>query len=661
MRERRISHHESKAVTSTKMSNLTEWLRSLEGMSIEEMKRNVATRLAESERNTATLRDELTNVSKECEDQEQTLENLSDMDTAVQRVLTSLDEHIKTLKLNENSLAVNQSILQYEAAKTRATALRKCISGRKQYEKAWEMMKEVPKEDHATVLTTLQELQSSIDVIKNCVPKASVNKKELDNQKDTFLAWQSTAFFLALQQGDTGKVAEIYNTYASLDRKKEFIAIFSKGIFNRFSHAQVDRSSVHQFFEGISREIETQLNMFFSDSSVLAQKEFLDANECLQLVTSAIRLALTEYDLTAASQELLKSAPDSIKFLDDLNKSLSTMYDSIPQNYTEYVRDTASDLYDFLRQQFLSRLEVPLSETIIEQLQTRVSGMDLVSFMDLIKNSDLKFWVTGSHRTKISSFISTVNEVVLILHDILVSLSNVYPADGLNNIIQKPIDKVFDEFLDKIKNWTYSKDSQGKTRSIDEIIKVCEASGHFIAGITRLKTIASGIHESLSVPTRGANKWNARVCDTTLQLVSAQMCSEVQRGVNELVLATTTGNAPDLPSFSLTPSEYMTGVAQEVLQHFHKFEMFLADENTAHAFTVWSKGGEGEEDLLMRIMRDMCNISIRSFVQAIGETSTLTPTTIKQLRVDAEYFREVLLDLRLPSPLLDEYIAKLTT
>lgn len=40
----------------------------------------------------------------------------------------SLGEHIKTLRMHESSLAVNSTVLQYEAAKSRAIELRRCIS-----------------------------------------------------------------------------------------------------------------------------------------------------------------------------------------------------------------------------------------------------------------------------------------------------------------------------------------------------------------------------------------------------------------------------------------------------------------------------------------------------------------------------------------------------
>ncbi|CAJ0565579.1 unnamed protein product, partial [Mesorhabditis spiculigera] len=606
-----------------------------------ELKSQVGARLLASEKNIDVSRTELAKICRECEEQEHALANLGDVDTAVHRVLGSLEDHIKTLRMSENSLTVNQTILQYEAAKTRATTLLKCISAGRQYEKAWESLKEVSKEDQATMLGTLQELQSSIDVIRNLVPTAAMNVKDLEDQKDAFLAWQSTAFFLALQQGDTAKIAEIHSTYASLDRKKEFVAIFSKGVSNRFANANFARTSASRFLECVKHEIENQMYIFFGEKSG-AKREFLDSDECILLVKAAMKKALAEYGFKAVVTEILHAENDPLAYIYDLEKSVPAVTNALPDTFTEDMREMANELLLYMRDTFLDSAVDPLTSALIKHVQSKVDAMDLV---------------TGSHRTRIAAFSSACHDIIHLFDNSLTRLPKFFEPATIKQLLQRPVTTAVDAIINKAKNWNFARDSQGKTRPIDDLIKVNSAAGQLIAGLSRLKISA----EKLEID--AVRAWNSRVCDATLKNVATAMSGEVQRGVAEVKEKLHSGirKGVELPSYAMMPSEYITKIAQEVLQSFHKFEVFFADDNITHSFAMWTDvSEEREEDLLMKVMRDLCAVIVRSFIETLGDVSALPPVPAKQLFCDAGYFRDALQDLRIPAPALDEVITKLT-
>ncbi|PAV64182.1 hypothetical protein WR25_24534 [Diploscapter pachys] len=128
-------------------------------------------------------------------------ENMTDVIRTMEGLKGSLEEHMKTIRLNESSFAGTSSVLEYDEAKRRTNELINVIRARSQWQQAKEALNEggSEKDNQQRLFECLVAMQQSNATLSKYVHKPS-EVRELEELKDKFLSWQSAALIFAIQQ-----------------------------------------------------------------------------------------------------------------------------------------------------------------------------------------------------------------------------------------------------------------------------------------------------------------------------------------------------------------------------------------------------------------------------------------------------------------------------
>lgn len=119
-------------------------------------------------------------------------ENMNDMVRTLEQLKCSLDQHIRTVRLNESSFAGTSAVLEYDTAKTRTNNLISVIKvsfqrsfhrfpfwfvslfadfsitplkARSQWDRAKEILKEDGRDDQQKMYESLADMQASQDIL----------------------------------------------------------------------------------------------------------------------------------------------------------------------------------------------------------------------------------------------------------------------------------------------------------------------------------------------------------------------------------------------------------------------------------------------------------------------------------------------------------------
>ncbi|KAK6766208.1 hypothetical protein RB195_025857 [Necator americanus] len=546
-------------------------------------------------------------------------ENMNDMIRTLEQLRCSLEQHIRTVRLNESSFAGTSSVLEYDAAKSRTNNLISVIKAKSQWDRARELLKEEGQEDQQKMYECLADMQTSQETLAKFVP-SGFDTKEFEDMKDRFLAWQSAALIFAIQQADFEKLAEIQKTYESLGRKDEFVSIFRRVSINRLREFSADGPSVQSIIDALYKELEF---VFTHHHKVL--RRFLDDDAASTLLFEAIQEGLKELDLTDSFSNRISADENPIELLQKTSQFLDTRSDLLSK--IPYLTNISHQL----RTEVVHDLETPFRSALTTYVLSKINAVDLTS---------------GSFRARVESLKTAIAELLHLLTDVFVH-SEVLFGRTVKNVVQQPIDKGLENFLAKLKSWEYWLDSQRRPRSLEDIIAVCSASGQLVFGLQEFKTMVTNVEASLSPNIKSALKWNRGVCDLVLKTAIDKVVVKMKAKIEEIKCAVPKDSRmTNLPAFSTSPHEYITSAGQELLQLFHLWEQFFLDDNVVHSFYIALKKKFEGEELFKKTVADVANSVITEFVSSVGDPTTYSKEVAKQFHADTVFLKDAFEDLR---------------
>ncbi|ETN87267.1 hypothetical protein NECAME_00126 [Necator americanus] len=292
-------------------------------------------------------------------------ENMNDMIRTLEQLRCSLEQHIRTVRLNESSFAGTSSVLEYDAAKSRTNNLISVIKAKSQWDRARELLKEEGQEDQQKMYECLADMQTSQETLAKFVP-SGFDTKEFEDMKDRFLAWQSAALIFAIQQADFEKLAEIQKTYESLGRKDEFVSIFRRVSINRLREFSADGPSVQSIIDALYKELEF---VFTHHHKVL--RRFLDDDAASTLLFEAIQEGLKELDLTDSFSNRISADENPIELLQKTSQFLDTRSDLLSK--TPYLTNISHQL----RTEVVHDLETPFRSALTTYVLSKINAVDL--------------------------------------------------------------------------------------------------------------------------------------------------------------------------------------------------------------------------------------------------------------------------------------------
>ncbi|KAJ1370706.1 hypothetical protein KIN20_032495 [Parelaphostrongylus tenuis] len=546
-------------------------------------------------------------------------ENMNDMIRTLEQLKCSLEQHIRTVRLNESSFAGTSAVLEYDAAKTRTNNLISVIKARSQWERAGELLKEEGKEDQQKMYECLADMQASQEILAKYVSKG-FDIREFEEMKDRFLAWQSAALIFAIQQADFEKLAEIQKTYENLGRKDEFISIFRRVSSNRLREFSSDGATIQSIIASLYKELEF---VFTHHHKVL--RRFLNDGDATTLLSQAIEEGLNELDLSASFANLISADENPVELLQKISKVLTTRSE-VSSKITQL-----AGTYLHVRTKIIHSLVAPFRSALTAYVLTKINTFDFEK---------------GSFRVRVGAMKTSIAELLHFMTDVFVQSEALFGAN-VKDVVQQSIDKALENFMMKMQVWKPLLEAERRTRPIEDVISVCASSGQLVYGLQEFKAMVISIEPSLSPNIKEALKWNRSVCNFVIRSAIDKVVLKMKSRMNEIKSTESKDSRiTDLPTFGTSPHEYITTVGQELLQLFHLWEQFFHDENVAHAFYIALKKKYEGDELFKKTVAEVANNVIAEFVTCVGDPLILSRDAAKQFYTDTIFLKDAFEDLR---------------
>ncbi|VDM54367.1 unnamed protein product [Angiostrongylus costaricensis] len=365
----------------------TEVLSSLcEGQSREERCKTLNGHLTEIQKRYDSVLSEIVRTKTSIEEARVKYENMNDMIRTLEQLKCSLEQHIRTVRLNESSFAGTSAVLEYDAAKTRTNNLISVIRARSQWERAKELLKEEGKEDQRKMYECLADMQASQEILAKFVSKG-FGTKEFEEMKDRFLAWQSAALIFAIQQADFEKLAEIQKTYESLG---QFISIFRRVSINRLREFSSDGTTIQSIVASLHKELEF---VFTHHHKVL--RRFLNDDDATALLSKAIEEGLNELDLSTSITSLISADENPVGLLQKISNVLATRSE-VSSKLTQL-----ADAHFYLRNKIIHDLVDPFRSALTAYLLAKINAFDFKALENfMVKMQIWKPLMEAEHRTR---------------------------------------------------------------------------------------------------------------------------------------------------------------------------------------------------------------------------------------------------------------------
>ncbi|GMR60487.1 hypothetical protein PMAYCL1PPCAC_30682, partial [Pristionchus mayeri] len=559
---------------------------------------------------------------KELQETKYKYENLSDLAESLGHLQESIDDNTRQLKHSENSLTSTGNVLEYDAAKTRSHKLIQIITARIQYDRAKEALKESDGEEPAKRLAYIVDLQNAHETLQTYLSTPASNS-ELEELKDGFLAWQGAALVFAIQQADYVKLHEIQKIYQSLARQDEFTGIFRRVCSSRLKDLDLTTvDSIQTLFSTLNREVEYILEHYLT-----VIRRFKDEKEENSILSHAVAEGLENLDLSTPISSMVGEHEDPIALCSLVNASFNDYHERIAKDET---KAKFVELISIIKEKSLKSIEAPLRSSFTNVVLNKLNGLELKG---------------SSHRQHVENLNTFLTETIQLLEDIIVNTVNLFGEQKAVNVYKHAIDRFLDNFSTKLKAWEYYKSSSGQMRSVDDIFMVCSSSGHIVHALQEMKKIAES--DSYKMNLKAFTRFNTQCCDRILKRGAESVVEKMKESIQSIKKDETDDtHTRSLPLFSISPHEYMTNAAQDLLHLFHKFEQFFLDDNFINAFHVALKKKMEGDEILKSIIADISGRVVIEFIDAVGEVTTMRHSHAKQFLVDTTFLKDALFDLR---------------
>ncbi|GMT06211.1 hypothetical protein PENTCL1PPCAC_28385, partial [Pristionchus entomophagus] len=559
---------------------------------------------------------------KELHETKYKYENLSDLAESLGHLQESIDDNRRQLKHSETSLTSTGNVLEYDAAKTRSHKLIQIITARIQYDRAKEALKDSDGEEPAKRLAYIVDLQNAHETLQTHLSTPASNS-ELEELKDGFLAWQGAALVFAIQQADYSKLHEIQKIYQSLARQDEFTGIFRRVCSTRLKDLDLSNiDSIQNLLSTLYREVE-----YILDHYLTVIRRFKDEKEASAILEKAVTEGLENLDLSAPLSSMVGEHEDPIALCASISTSFNDYNERIlkDEGKAKFV-----ELIGIIKDKALKSIEVPIRSSFTNIALNKLNGLELKG---------------ASHRQHVENLNTFLTETIQLLEDIIVQSTNLFGEQKAANAYKHAIERFLDNFSTKLKSWEYYKSSSGQMRSVDDIFMVCSSSGHIVHALQEMKRIAE--NDSYKLNLKPFTRFNTQCCDRILKRGAESVVERMKESVQSIKREETDDtHTRSLPLFSISPHEYMTNAAQDLLHLFHKFEQFFLDDNFINAFHVALKKKMEGDEILKSIIADISARVVAEFIETVGDVNTLRHSHAKQFLVDTTFLKDALFDLR---------------
>nr|CAD2198964.1 unnamed protein product [Meloidogyne enterolobii] len=570
---------------------------------------------------------------------------------ALDALKKGLQDHLRMLKQTETNTKQPNAVLEHDAAKRRADKLAEILRSKLIWDNTHDELQILDASDISIRYQKLVSLQQSCDILK----MYSLDKSQLETFekiREEFLAWYSPATILALDSNDIKQLENIREKYSSLDRIQVFesnLGGYPKSKLKSFFESKKDELSLWNILDEIFtiwKRCHKTIDSFIAEngSEFVCKnlKEAIESNwqTILSVITTIISNAESPfiaaksigkilYDYTAMIEE---EGDSFILFLfSELAKSI---YFIISEDY-------GSMLLQFFYPDKSSRHQHNWLMPYLEDIQ---------SCMYDIVNEARSTFGTNFSRHIIPSFELAIREINSFLQnqDILNIQTNSVDIRKRKSVQENTEDK-----LSAICSAGYLLNMVKDVN--DYIIQVTSES---LGSTENLMLITKySILETLTV--KVVERKIESIANTIIYPMEDEMQKMWQKHAEELVDGSSNSKddlSTSLPSFSVSPQNYVTGIGHGLLSQMNTISAYGNDRNFITAISCAASNGKksfnvDEPDFWL--LTEVATLVQNSFCSNIANFKKPSLKLKRQLNADIVFLMDALADLRLcPTPQL---------
>uniref|UniRef100_A0A915M153 Conserved oligomeric Golgi complex subunit 7 n=1 Tax=Meloidogyne javanica TaxID=6303 RepID=A0A915M153_MELJA len=577
---------------------------------------------------------------------------------ALDALKKGLQDHLRMLKQTETNTKQPNAVLEHDAAKRRADKLAEILRSKLIWDNTHDELQILDASDISIRYQKLVSLQQSCDILK----MYSLDKSQLETFeriREEFLAWYSPATILALDSNDIKQLENMREKCSSLDRIQVFesnLGGYPKSKLKSFFESKKDELSLWNILDEIFtiwKRCHKTIDSFIAEngSEFVCKnlKEAIESNwqTILSVITTIISNAESPfiaaksigkilYDYTAMIEE---EGDSFILFLfSELAKSI---YFIISEDYGKHVTSILLCTINKIMPDKSSRHQHNWLMPYLEDIQ---------SCMYDIVNEARSTFGTNFSRHIIPSFELAIREINSFLQnqDILNIQTNSVDIRKRKSVQENTEDK-----LSAICSAGYLLNMVKDVN--DYIIQVTSES---LGSTENLMLITKySILETLTV--KIVERKIESIANTIIYPMEDEMQKMWQKHAEELVDGSS--NSKDdlstyLPSFSVSPQNYVTGIGHGLLSQMNTISAYGNDRNFITAISCAASNGKksfnvDEPDFWL--LTEVATLVQNSFCSNIANFKKPSLKLKRQLNADIVFLMDALADLRLyPTPQL---------
>ncbi|KAL3103004.1 hypothetical protein niasHT_026452 [Heterodera trifolii] len=575
--------------------------------------------------------------------------------TSVDALNKRLQEHMRMLRQNENSTKQPTAVLECDMAKRKVDKLAEVLKAKLIWSNAYQELQLLDVSDGAMRYQKLVALQQSFEIMQ----KYSLDDEKaqtFEKLKDEFLSWYSPATIHAIDTGDVKHLDSIKEKYYSLDRIEVFESNFGNYAKNKIKCFIEDESNertlwtVLQELFAIWRKTHKLIDSFIQeDGSAVICKYLFDG-----VISKWDAISTIVADFVSSSDNPFVAAKAIGKILADFSEFVQKEGDDHMIGVTEQIKKKVFSLLSGDYGKYAtSVLLCSINKISAPEKGSRHRHNWLMPFLEeiqskmreIVNDSSLTFGAEFSSQI-VPSFEHGIRELNSLLqnHDIL----NIKP-EGTDIRMRKSIQENTEDKVSSICVMGY-------------LLNIIDDLNEYIHETAADLSRESPENESarLISNTSLLETLNLRVVGRKIESIANTITLTMEDEIRKLKQSeneteTPQGMAADelsrsLPSFSVAPHNYATGVGHGLLSQMSTIGAYGNDRNfvrsiASAASEINSSFNDDEADLWL--LTEVAKLVQNVFCTQVGNVVNLSLKLRRQFNADILFLMEALADLRL--------------
>ncbi|CAD5215122.1 unnamed protein product [Bursaphelenchus okinawaensis] len=568
------------------------------------------------------------------------LGKFKDLGNANQKLDKRLQSHIQKLRKNEGSLVGTSDVLEFDSAKGRSDRLVEVINAKNMWESSLRVVDMMGESEQNELFGYLVNLQKSNEILKRYV-SSQERDHLLETRKDLFLSWFSSAILFAIDSNDSKLLLNLKEKFDALDRTSDYRKTFGAFITNKICTFIDD----NQQDLTLLKLLDEAFNLWKRTSKIATQ---------LFGESGSSFVAISFYEGITSKDNVVKEIIN--RMMEETGDAFATarQLSTLRKDFEGYVKSEGDEAV----QNIINRFCDDLYEIISDDLSKHIKSVLMIKINEILQSFNQK-----AHKNH-EWVIPILESVHSLMRDLITETVDIFGAS-----FSKFIVPTFENGIDQIHSMFKKSDILGlKVPKMnlnftldevnDKLICMCVV-GYLLNMVDDLNNFIHDVyntHKDANDPREPyvirngqlLEKYARKVVQNKIVDLSKFLVISMTDEMNKLKSdASMNDSKPSLPTFSITPHNYITTVGHGLLSQVNNIAAYNNDRNFKSAVQVSAGDEYNEEECDLWVLKAIVTLLMDSFCANIGDPTKLSTALLRQFNADVVFLLEALEDLRL--------------